>query len=62
MGKVERQSNIELLRILTMCGVVVLHYNNENMGGTLLCNRDKFIYSLFSGKYFYLCGQSICID
>ena len=30
--KVERQSNIKLLRNLTMSGVVVLHYNNENIG------------------------------
>lgn len=33
MERAERQSNIELLRILTMCGVVILHYNNETMGG-----------------------------
>ena len=28
-----RDSNIELLRILTMFGVVILHYNNASMGG-----------------------------
>lgn len=28
-----RESNIELLRILTMCGVIVLHYNNATIGG-----------------------------
>ena len=28
MDKAKRQSNIELLRIMTMCGVIVLHYNN----------------------------------
>ena len=33
MERAERQSNIELLRILTMCGVVILHYNIDTMGG-----------------------------
>ena len=31
--KKARESNIELLRILTMLGVIVLHYNHANMGG-----------------------------
>ena len=31
--KKTRQSNIELLRIFAMCGVIILHYNNETMGG-----------------------------
>jgi len=30
--KKERQSNIELLRIFTMLGVVILHYNNPAIG------------------------------
>lgn len=29
----ERQSNIELLRIVAIIGVIVLHYNNKEMGG-----------------------------
>ena len=29
----KRQSNIELLRIVAACGVIVLHYNNPNIGG-----------------------------
>ena len=33
--KPQRASNIELLRIITMCGVVILHYNNESIGGAL---------------------------
>lgn len=32
----ERNSNIELLRIFMMCGVIVLHFNSENMAGGLL--------------------------
>lgn len=31
--KAERQSNIELLRVLAILGVVVLHYNNPVLGG-----------------------------
>jgi len=31
--KPNRDSNIELLRILSMLGVVILHYNNASMGG-----------------------------
>ena len=28
-----RDSNIELLRIFTMLGVIILHYNNADAGG-----------------------------
>ncbi len=31
----ERQSNIELLRIFAIMGVIILHYNNTSMGGAL---------------------------
>lgn len=31
--KTQRQSNIELLRIMAMLGVIILHYNNPQMGG-----------------------------
>lgn len=33
MAGTERNSNIELLRILAMLGVVALHYVNGNIGG-----------------------------
>lgn len=33
MNTKARESNIELLRILTMLGVIVLHYNHADMGG-----------------------------
>lgn len=42
MDKAKRQSNIELLRIMTMCGVIVLHYNNATIGGAGVCTRNKF--------------------
>lgn len=31
--KTKRNSSIELLRIISMIGVVILHYNNASMGG-----------------------------
>lgn len=31
--KRDRESNIELLRILAMLGVIILHYNNRDIGG-----------------------------
>ena len=29
----QRESNIELLRILAMAGIIILHFNNPDMGG-----------------------------
>ena len=36
-----RQSNIELLRILAIMGVIVLHYNNPLIGGVLLLQKKE---------------------
>lgn len=48
MDKAKRQSNIELLRIITICGVIVLHYNNVTIGGggAGVCKRSEFIHPL----------------
>lgn len=35
--RTDRESNIELLRILAMLGVIILHYNNPNSGGVIVC-------------------------
>ena len=35
-NRVARESNIELLRVLSMMGVIVLHYNNPIFGGGLM--------------------------
>ena len=43
----QRHSNIELLRIITMLGVIVLHYNNPNIGGGMF-------YAAEGGLNFYL--------
>lgn len=31
--KEQRQSNIELIRILAILGVIIMHYSNPKMGG-----------------------------
>ena len=38
MIKKDRQSNIELLRILSIIGVIILHYNNKSIGGATVCS------------------------
>lgn len=43
--KVQRQSNIELLRVLAIMGVIVLHYGNPFMGGGLTYVKDSSINS-----------------
>lgn len=43
--KVERQSNIELLRILAIMGVIVLHYGNPSIGGGLSYVKEGSINS-----------------
>ena len=39
MAKKERQSNIELLRILAILGVIILHYNNPEIGGSSMLRK-----------------------
>lgn len=50
----ERQSNIELLRIITMCGVIILHYNNATIGG-------GFAYATGLNLYILYFLESLCI-
>lgn len=49
----ERQSNVELLRIISILGVIILHFNNKSIGGALTVvelNSLKFyiLYTLES--------------
>lgn len=48
--KKERESNIELLRIVAMLGVIFLHYNNPVMGGGsfILLARINMFYTTWS--------------
>ncbi len=41
-----RLSNIELARIISMCGVIILHYNNPNIGGALSYATDPLNHVL----------------
>ena len=56
MKNLERQSNIELLRILSILGVIVLHYNNKTIGGGF-----QFVTGNSLNYYFLMILESICI-
>lgn len=69
MEKSARQSNIELLRIVSMLGVIVLHYNNTEIGGALLfasgVNKGilLFLESIFIcavNLYMLISGYFLC--
>ena len=54
--KSERQSNIELLRILSAIGVIILHYNNAGIGGGFL-----YVKPLSLNYFFLNFLESLCI-
>lgn len=56
MEKNKRQSNIELLRILSILGVVILHYNNKTIGGGLQYVTDNSV-----NYYILMILESLCI-
>lgn len=58
-----RDSNIELLRILAILGVIVLHYNNANMGGGLKYVSAGSIsyYSLHLLQAVFICGVNLFV-
>lgn len=41
---ISRNSNIELLRIITMCGVIILHLNNSNLGKAFVFTKGTLNY------------------
>lgn len=53
--KKNRESNIELLRIFAICGVVMLHYNNPLCGGAIA-------YALGVNRYFLIIFECISIS
>lgn len=59
--KVERQSNIELLRIFAMIGVIILHYISS-LGHVLenVIERGK-TYSIALVNSLCVCSRFICI-
>ena len=51
MSTISRKSNIELLRLVLMAFVVLLHFNNDAMGGAFVHVRnlpiDNFVLHFF---------------
>ena len=58
-----RESGIELLRILSMMGVVLLHYNNRTMGQALALVQEGTInqYIVYFIENLCVCGVNIYI-
>ena len=61
MPKKERQSNIELLRIIAIIGVVVLHYNNPSIGGGMIYAEQGSInfYTLYFLESIFVCAVDL---
>ncbi len=61
MVKKERQSNIELLRILAIMGVMVLHYNNPLIGGGITYAKENSLnlYILYFWESIFVCGVNL---
>ena len=61
MKKKERLSNIELLRILAIMGVIVLHYNNPLAGGGLAYVRENSLnfYVLYMFESLFICSVDL---
>ena len=61
MTKIERQSNIELLRILAIMGVIVLHYNNPVIGGGITYAEESSVnfYILYLLESLFACGVDL---
>lgn len=57
----ERYSNIELLRIFTMIGVIILHYNNATIGGALKFVDKNSInfYTLYFLEAIFICAVNV---
>lgn len=55
----ERNSNIELLRIILAMGVIALHYNNPDMGGGLLYATGMNYYLLLFFENMSICAVDV---
>ena len=54
--KSERNSSLELLRILAMLGIVILHYNNDSFGGALL-----YVHYASVNRYYLILTECISV-
>lgn len=61
MAKSTRQSNVELLRILAIMGVVVLHINNPALGGGLsyVQHGSLNFYVLYALESLFMCAVNV---
>ena len=60
--KTIRQSNIELLRILTMCGVIALHYNGGIGNALELVQPDSIQYWLLATiESLFICAVNVFV-
>ena len=59
----DRNSSIELLRIIIMHGVIILHYNNGEIGGVLLHANPGSInwFYLFFSENLFICAVDLFI-
>ena len=59
----DRNSSIELLRIIIMHGVIILHYNNGEIGGALLHANPGSInwFYLFFSENLFICAVDLFI-
>ncbi len=59
----ERNSSIELLRILAIMGVIVLHYNNQAMGGGLMYVEQKSLnhFALLALEAMFICAVNVFV-
>lgn len=61
--RTERQSNIELLRVFAALGVVLLHYNNSNIGGGFAnapgLSANQFVMVFFES--IFICAVNLFI-
>lgn len=58
-----RKSNIELLRIITMLGVIVLHYNNASVGGAFkyVSASSLNYYALVFVECVFICAVDLFV-
>lgn len=59
--KAQRQSNIELLRILTMLGVIILHYNNPSIGGGIRYASGLNLQILYFLESVFICAVNLFV-
>ena len=61
MANANRNSSIELLRILAAAGVVILHYNSLDAGGAFAAAKGAGLYSLIFLESLFICAVNLFI-